>query len=115
MTAPVPASANGRQVERTTLAWRRTNLAALTVSALAAKASGRPAVALLVFATAFGTCAVVGIEADRRGRARATAIDDWDAGRIDPRSSAAAPVAIAAATGLTLALAALGIVIALVS
>jgi len=112
---PVPAPVNGRQVERTTLAWRRTNLAALTVSALAAKASGRPAFALLVFATAFGTCAAVGIEADRRGHARATAIDDWDAGRSGPGSSAAAPVAIAVATGLTVALAVLGIVIALVS
>jgi len=110
---PAPDQANGLQNERTTLAWRRTNLAALTVSALAAKASGRPAVALAVFGGAFGVCALVGLLADQRGRQRAAAIDDWDAGRCAASSSAAAPLAVAAAAGLTVVLAALGVAIAL--
>lgn len=113
MATPMgPVSDRGGQNERTTLAWRRTNLAALTVAALAAKVSPEPALAVLVFGLAFGTCAVVGRSADRRLTARAAAIREWDAGTSDPRSTAAAPLAVAAATGLTVGLAAFGAVVA---
>jgi len=103
---------NGLQNERTTLAWRRTNLSILAVSALAAKASGRPAVAFAVFGSSFGVCALVGLLADRRTRERSTAIEDWDAGRSTSASSAAAPLAVVGAAGLTIGLAVLGVLIA---
>lgn len=103
----------GAQNERTTLAWRRTNLAALAVSALAAKATHHPGAAIAVFGLAFGVCAAVGWLTDRREVARAEAIDNWDDGYADPGSSAAAPLAVATATALTVGLAALGIAIAL--
>lgn len=109
-----PAPDMGRQNERTTLAWRRTNLAALCVAALAAKATHHPAAAVFVFGAAFASCAFVGIEADRRFRARIGVVDEWRAGRADPASSAAAPLAVATATVLTLALAVFGILVALV-
>jgi uncharacterized membrane protein YidH (DUF202 family) len=106
------AEDRGGQNERTTLAWRRTNLAALAVSALAAKATHHPGTAIAVFGLAFGICAAVGWQADRRERARSGAISDWDSGRADPGSSAAAPLAVLAATGLTVGLAAMGVLIA---
>jgi len=98
----------GRQNERTTLAWRRTNLAALGVAALAAKASGETVVALLLLIAAFGVSAVIGWRADHRALRRATAIDDWDAGGL---VDVAAPGTILAATGLNLGLAAAGLLI----
>lgn len=104
----------GLQNERTTLAWRRTNLALLCVAALAARASHHPAAGIAVFAVAFGVCALVGSEADRRFRARMTVVDDWAAGRRDPASSVAAPLAVVAATAMTLALAAFALLVALV-
>lgn len=113
MDHAAPPRDTGLQNERTTLAWRRTNLSALTASALAAKASGRPAIALTVFGLAFGLCAVVGLLADRRTHQRASAIADWDAGRCEPTSSAAAPLAVASATALTIGLAVVGVAIAL--
>lgn len=109
-----PPPDTGRQNERTTLAWRRTNLAALCVAALAAKASQHPAAGIFVFGAAFAACAYVGFEADRRFRARDGVVDEWLAGRSDPASSAAAPVAVATATLLTLALAAFGLLVAVV-
>lgn len=102
----------GVQNERTTLAWRRTNLAALTVAALAAKVSPEPALSVLVFGLAFGVCAAVGRGADQRARSRVGAIRDWDAGRSDAHATAAAPLAVAAATGLTVGLAAFGAMVA---
>ena len=110
----VPARAGdlGSQNERTTLAWRRTNLAALTVAALAAKVSPEPALAVLVFGLAFGICAAVGRSTDKRAVSRVGAISDWDAGVTGARSSSAAPLAVAAATGLTVGLAAFGAAVA---
>ena len=96
----------GVQNERTTLAWRRTNLAALAVAALAAKVSPEPALSVL------GVCAAVGRGADQRALSRAGAIRDWDAGRSDAHATAAAPLAVAAATGLTVGLAAFGAMVA---
>ena len=110
----VPARAGdlGRQNEQTTLAWRRNNLAALTVAALAAKVSPDPALAVLVFGLAFGICAAVSRGADKRMVSRAGATLDWDTGVTGARSSAAAPLAVAAATGLTVGLAAYGAAVA---
>lgn len=105
----------GRQNERTTLAWRRTNLSALGVALLAAKASGSTPAALLIIASAFGASAVVGLLADRRTTRRADAIAHWDATLGGAALVAAAPVAVAAATGLTLALAATGLLIVVLS
>jgi hypothetical protein len=104
-----PADANGAQTERTTLAWRRTNLAALTVAAFVARSTHQSVTAVAVFALAFGICAVVGREADRRSLGRVAAVRAWDAGRADARSSVAAPLAVAAAAGLTVGLAVIGI------
>ncbi len=101
----------GRQNERTTLAWRRTNLSALGVALLAAKASGEAAVALLVVAVAFAASAAVGVLADRRTARRALAIEHWDNTLGGAALVAAAPVAIAGATALTVGLALAGLAI----
>ena len=98
----------GRQNERTTLAWRRTNLSALGVAALAAKAASETLPALLVLAAAFVTTAVIGHQADRRTRRRATAVDEWVAGGSP---AVASPAAVASATALTVGLAVIGIAI----
>ncbi len=98
----------GVQNERTTLAWRRTNLSALATTALLARVSGHTEVALAVLAAALGVTAAVGRRADVRSRSRATALAVMDG---PPWPDLATPRGILGATALTLSLSVLGLTV----
>lgn len=95
----------GVQNERTTLAWRRTNLTALGTAALVARVSGRSDVALLILAVALLVTAGVGRRADVRAAGRSAALD----AAIHPEL--ATPRGVLAATALTVGLAAAALLV----
>lgn len=102
----------GVQNERTTLAWRRTNLSLLGAAALTARASDHVVTALTLLAVALLVTGLVGRRADLRSLARARVMATAD---VDPRPSVAAPGGVVAVSALALALAATGLGVVLVT
>lgn len=113
MTAPEESAVGlGVQNERTTLAWRRTNLAALGTAALAARASGRIPIALALLLVALVATAGVGWRADVRSRVRADAL-----ATMEPPAwpDVASGRGVVAGTALTLGLGLAGLAVVLFS
>jgi putative membrane protein len=110
-----PPQELGLQNERTTLAWRRTNLALLATSALAAKAASSTVVGLAVLTAALALAGTGGWLIDRRHQVRH---DEVGPGCVTPEGAPppelAAPRAAAGVTAVVLALGAASLALILI-